>query len=157
MSQDVALDSDLPPWCEAIRSNISEERLHFKISRPTPSKDGATRVDVTPPSEFLQVGVMLFIGDKSFAPHIHKEREESSSTFLAQESWVVISGEVEVSYFDLDESLICQRFLGPGDMSVTLRGGHGYRARGENCVIYEFKTGPYRGVELDKKLIDVTV
>ena len=145
---------DNPDWLETIFSEISGEPLHYKVSRPVSSGAVSSRTDVTDAEEFLQVGVMEFPGDATFASHIHKQRPEASEIFLAQEAWVVIDGEVEVSYFDSDATFLCTRVLRAGDISITLRGGHGYSARGRDCLVYEFKTGPYRGTEIDKTLIE---
>lgn len=142
-----------PEWIETIHSAVSELPLHYRISRDFLTHASAGRTDITAPNEFLQVGVMIFGGDSTFAPHIHKERAETSESFLAQEAWVVIQGQVKVTYFDIDKSVLCSRVLLPGDVSITLRGGHGYAAKGLDCLVYEFKTGPYRGVEIDKEII----
>lgn len=143
-----------PSWLETIYSALSKSPLHYRITREQVTQLNSGRTDITAATEFLQVGVMLFAGDSSFKPHIHKKRAEASEKFLAQEAWVVIEGEVEVTYFDIDKSPLCTRVLRPGDVSITLQGGHGYAARGLDCLVYEFKTGPYRGVEIDKELIN---
>jgi hypothetical protein len=43
--------------------------------------------------------------------------------------------------------------LHEGDCMVFLGGGHGLKAGSEGAVVYEFKNGPYFGVELDKREI----
>ena len=68
---------------------------------------------------------------------------------IAQESWVVISGKVKVTYYDLDLSIVDEDILSPGDVSITLEGGHNYLFL-EDSVVYEYKTGPYTGIENDK-------
>ena len=51
----------------------------------------------------------------------------------------------EVDYEDI---------LKDGDCSITLYGGHTYEALEEGTLVYEFKTGPYEGQELDKRFIE---
>jgi hypothetical protein len=40
-----------------------------------------------------------------------------------------------------------------GDASFTLEGGHNYEILEDNTLVYEYKTGPYEGQEMDKKFI----
>ena len=44
--------------------------------------------------------------------------------------------------------------LTPGDLSMTFEGGHNYMATESNTFVYEFKTGPYKGIENDKTFIE---
>ena len=39
------------------------------------------------------------------------------------------------------------------DLSMTFRGGHNYEILENDTIVYEFKTGPYLGIEFDKKFI----
>jgi len=71
---------------------------------------------------------------------------------IAQESWVIIRGQVEVTLYDLDDEVLSSYVLNPGDISITLYGGHSYRVL-EDTLAYEFKTGPYFGQALDKEFI----
>jgi hypothetical protein len=49
--------------------------------------------------------------------------------------------------------VITEEILEPGDISLTLHGGHNYVALEEDTLVYEFKTGPYLGQEKDKVFI----
>jgi hypothetical protein len=123
------------------------------VTRLAQIEAGDFRLDVSAPAEFLQLGIISAPSGKSFRPHIHLERNVVHSDFLAQESWVVIQGEVKVTYFDKRGNLLGQQILSSGDISITYRGGHGYEII-QDSVIYEFKTGPYLGQITDKKFID---
>jgi hypothetical protein len=74
-------------------------------------------------------------------------------TTIAQESWVVISGSVEVSFYDTDGSLLEKQVINSGDCSMTFEGGHTYTILEDDTVVYEYKTGPYYGIEHDKVFI----
>jgi hypothetical protein len=63
---------------------------------------------------------------------------------------VVIRGQVEVDYFTEDGSFITKEELNAGDITISFRGGHGYRTLSADSLVYEFKSGPYEGVEIDK-------
>ena len=55
--------------------------------------------------------------------------------------------------YDLDDTIIHEPILNPGDISMTFRGGHNYVALEEDTIVYEYKTGPYKGQENDKTFI----
>ena len=112
------------------------------------------RVDFSREDEFLQAALIEIPPRHSFRPHIHLEREQVSSNFRAQESWVVVSGQVLVHYYSEDRAYLCTKTLGAGDLSITYRGGHGYEAGPSGALVYEFKTGPYLGREIDKEFLD---
>lgn len=107
------------------------------------------REEIIPENNFLQLSKLSLINGKEFEPHRHIEKEVTFSKFHAQEAWVVLSGRVEVYYFDLDDTEISRHILTSGETSVTLLGGHNYRALNDSRVL-EFKSGPYLGVQRDK-------
>lgn len=108
------------------------------------------RIDFSDPAEFLQGAIIEIPANSSFRAHVHLERKRSFSHLRAQESWVVIRGQVEVDYFTEDGSFITKEELNAGDISISFRGGHGYRTLSADSLVYEFKSGPYEGVEIDK-------
>ncbi len=110
------------------------------------------RQDISHEGEFLQVS--FFGGDsgKTFRPHAHVENIRQSN--LTQESWVVVKGKVEATYYDLDDRIITKMILKTGDCTVTFRGGHNYKFLEDGSIIYEYKLGPYKGQEKDKRFLD---
>jgi hypothetical protein len=113
--------------------------------------DILTRTNIVPDEEYLQVAAMRFNTGQTFKAHKHIELDRTSK--IPQESWVVISGRVRCILYDLDDSVIAEPVLLPGDCSITLRGGHNYVILEDDTVVYEYKTGPYLGIELDKTFI----
>lgn len=133
---------------EAFYSKHDEAKLLHVVCRASELAD--KRAMLTEPDEFLQVaGLRLAAGD-SFRPHRHLPLERVTS--ITQESWVVIQGEVIASLFDVDDALLSEVVLRAGDLSITFYGGHTYRCL-QDALVYEFKTGPYFGVERDKVFI----
>lgn len=129
------------------------------------SKDGKTllhiinqlsdiqeRTDIIPETNFLQLATLKLEEGTKFRPHRHIWKPHPTEQVIAQESWVVISGKVKFYFYDLDEKLLGTEILNSGDCSITLQGGHTYEIL-ENAVVYEYKTGPYQGVDLDKRFI----
>ena len=109
------------------------------------------RKDLVEDDQFIQVATIKQPQGKKFNPHRHimYPRHE---VYITQESWVVISGLVKVTLYDLDNSVLHEDVLEPGDCSITLQGGHNYEFL-QDGLVYEFKTGPYLGTEKDKVLI----
>jgi len=134
---------------EKILSSVEPGRLLHFVHRKSEFGARAELIDAT---QVLQLSSQSIPSGKEFRPHRHIPKKVDIFDITAQESWVVITGVVEVSYFDLNDTLIERRLLSEGDLSVTLAGGHGYRII-EEAMIYEFKTGPYLGVESDNTFI----
>jgi hypothetical protein len=130
-----------------IKSNIDNSVLHI-IHRA--KEYVPTRCELVPPTEFIQCSIINATENQKFAPHHHLYKKIDFSEIIAQESWVVIRGSVQVTYYDKDNSKITSEILREGDITITLYGGHEYEILEDDTVIYEFKTGPYFGPEKDK-------
>ena len=112
------------------------------------------RNDLIPDDNFLQCSTLRMDKGKTFPPHKHITKDRHYPEQIAQESWVVIRGSVKCILYDLDNTIIATPILKPGDASFTLYGGHTYEILEENTIVYEYKTGPYEGQELDKEFIN---
>ena len=132
-----------------IESNVEPGRLLHCIVRAYRINDG--RIDISPPNEFLQLAALRLPSGKTFRPHKHIPCAKVQTT--TQESWVVIRGRVRAILYDLDDQILQEVELGPGDLSITFYGGHNYLILEDDTVVYEFKTGPYLGQEADKEFI----
>ena len=109
------------------------------------------REDIVPESEFLQLAILKMQKGKTFKPHKHIIKEKVTN--IAQESWVVIKGSVKCIFYDIDDTIIEEVIIKEKDLSMTFRGGHNYEILEKDTIVYEFKTGPYLGINYDKKLI----
>lgn len=110
------------------------------------------RTDLCEPHEFIQCAGLRPERGTKYRPHKHIWNEYKGDK-IAQESWVVITGLVKVYFYDTDDTLIHMDLLAPGDASFTFEGGHTYEILSENTFVYEYKTGPYYGQEMDKEFI----
>lgn len=110
------------------------------------------RVDLVDPENFLQVAMLSLPKNKTFDPHVHFWVENNYQSRIAQESWVVITGRIKVTYYDKLGEILDTDELREGDISITLKGGHNYEAL-EHSFVYEFKSGPYEGRDKDKVLL----
>jgi cupin fold WbuC family metalloprotein len=134
---------------EAIHSKINSELLHIVVRKNdlTPG-----RTEVVPDTNFIQCALLNMSEGKTFKPHKHIWKERKRKV-IAQESWIVIQGSVRCIFYDIDDQIIATPILYPGDASFTLQGGHTYEILEDNTLVYEYKTGPYEGQELDKMFI----
>ena len=133
-----------------IYSKIEPDTLLHMVFRKQDMIDNE-RVNISSSEEFLQLASLNLNEGKTFKPHKHVYYEKT--TTIAQESWVVIQGSVKVFYYDLDDKIIAEEIIYPGDCSLTYRGGHNYLIMEDGTLVYEYKTGPYLGVESDKEFI----
>jgi len=136
---------------EKIYSTVEPDKLLHVIVRLSEFKRG--RVDILEENNFLQCSMLNMEKDKTFKPHKHIWKERTRNV-IAQESWVVIKGSVKCIFYDLDDTIIAEPILCVGDSSYTLEGGHNYLILEDDTIVYEYKTGPYEGQELDKTFID---
>lgn len=135
---------------EKIYSKIQPGTLLHVINR---GEDIASqRQDLSPAEEYLQVACFALSKDKATKPHKHLK--QIRTTDITQESWIVISGEIKITLYDLDDKQIKETTLKSGDCLITFRGGHELIALEENTIIYEYKTGPYLGKEKDSSPVE---
>ena len=135
---------------EKIYSKVDGRLLHI-INR-LDDIDG--RQDVVPENNFIQCATLKMDNGKTFPPHKHITKNRHYIEQIAQESWIVVRGSVKCILYDLDDTIIATPIINAGDASFTLYGGHTYEILEDDTVVYEYKTGPYEGQELDKTFID---
>lgn len=109
------------------------------------------RADLCGNEEELQVAAYRMSVGKQYRPHVHLQQDRR--TTHTEEVLIVVCGAVEAWYYDVDGEWLGSRLLLAGDCSVTLRGGHAYRALREPTAVYEIKNGPYRGQVADKRFL----
>jgi cupin fold WbuC family metalloprotein len=130
-----------------IYSKVNPEKLLHRINR---FEEITSRTDVCDDHQFIQLATLKMDAGKTFRPHQHIWKPTPVEKIIAQESWVVIQGSVEVSFFDTDGSLLEKQIIRRGDCSLTFEGGHTYLILEDDTIVYEYKTGPYQGQLLDK-------
>jgi len=107
------------------------------------------RCDISPEEEYLQVSARKIKKGTKVKAHKHIEVDRVSD--ITQESWIVLNGSIKGTFYDLDGSFLSELILHEGDVVVLFRGGHSLEVLEENTIFYEFKTGPYLGLENDKE------
>jgi len=137
---------------EEIFSKVEPGKLLHIIYRPEAPTGEESREDIIAEEHYLQCSALRFSKGRTFRPHKHVWKEIPGKT-IAQESWVVTAGRVKCFFYDVDDSLLGEWELEAGDMSVTLYGGHTYEILEDNTTVYEYKSGPYLGINKDKIFI----
>lgn len=134
---------------QKIYSKVNKDILLLTLIR----KDNITndRIDLSPEEETLQVAVKSLKKGTSFKPHKHNKIHRV--TDVTQESWVFLSGRVKAQFYDIDDKIILETEMSAGDCVVVFKAGHSFKVLEDNTIIYEFKNGPYYGVEADKTFI----
>jgi len=136
---------------EKIYSKVVPDRLLHIIVRKNDLKPG--RIDIVPGENFIQCAILNMEKNKTFKAHKHIWKERTRNV-IAQESWIVIQGQVKCHFYDLDDTIIAEPILNHGDASFTLEGAHTYTILENETLVYEYKTGPYEGQKLDKEFIN---
>ncbi len=136
---------------EKIYSKVKPDKLLHIINRVY---DFQGRQDIIPGDNFIQCATLKMEKGKTFPPHKHVVKNRHYKEQIAQESWIVVRGSVKCKLYDINDELIAEPILMPGDASFTLYGGHTYEILEEDTLVYEYKTGPYEGQELDKIFIN---
>jgi len=128
-----------------------EKLLHIihKVEEFKLFQTDVNRVDIVDENQFIQLSALNMDKGHTFKPHQHIWKPGEKEV-IAQESWVVIKGSVKCSFYDIDGTLLEEPVLHPGDCSITLAGGHTYTILEDDTLVYEYKTGPYKGQKLDK-------
>lgn len=136
---------------EKIYSKVRPEVLLHVITRKEEIKKSHQfyRRDLCENKEFLQIATISMPLGKTFYPHKHIVKK-GQDAIIAQESWIVIEGKIKVILYDINDQIIKEDILMPGDASITFYGGHNYECLQENSLVYEVKSSPYEGVEKDK-------
>lgn len=136
---------------EKIYSKVDPTKLLHIIVRVDDMKPG--REDIVSPEHFIQCSMLNLEEGKTFRPHKHIWKERTRDV-IAQESWIVVKGSVKCIFYDIDDQIIAEPILYPGDASFTLEGGHNYLILEDGTLVYEYKTGPYEGQALDKTFLE---
>lgn len=135
-----------------IYSKVNPSRLlHIIVSY---DETTINRRDFTECGDPLQISSWIMPIDKLFKPHQHLHKEVPATRAITQEAIIVIAGMARAYYYDIDDTFLEHVDLTPGIMTITLAGGHAYKSFVVGTKVFEFKSGPYLGVDVDKRYIE---
>jgi mannose-6-phosphate isomerase-like protein (cupin superfamily) len=100
----------------------------------------------TPDDFSQQLAYMNRPSGYTIPPHVHNA--VARQVEFTKEVLFVRSGRVRVDFYTEEQVYLESRVLGPGDVILLARGGHGFHML-EDCEMIEVKQGPYAG-EKDK-------
>ena len=129
-----------------IHSKLSDDVLLAVLNRREDCNK--KRKNLSEDKEVMQVSAKNLSPDDKFKPHKHSKIKRV--TDVTQEAWVIISGRIKAKIWDLDDTLAYETEMSSGDCLVAFYGGHCFEVLESDTVLYEFKNGPYYGVDKDK-------
>ncbi len=135
---------------ERYYSKVDQRLLLHLVVRGDSIPEG--RQNLINEDQFLQCSCLNLKKSTTFKAHKHIYKKRTLD-LIAQESWVVLQGSVECTFYDIDDTVLAKVVLKQGDASFTLHGGHNYLILEDNTKVLEYKSGPYEGQELDKRFI----
>ena len=113
-----------------VRAEYREPGVHFLTSEQLPQ----------------QLAFMRHPRGKMIEPHVHNPVPREVK--FTQEVLLIRKGRLQVDFYDADQRYLESRVLGPNDLVLLIRGGHGFEVL-EEVEMIEVKQGPYVG-EQDK-------
>ena len=105
------------------------------------------RIDYSDEKEFMQVAKHSRPVGRDAPPHQHIRNVRTID--ITQEAWVIVQGKIKAKLYDIDGTLLYETIMEAGNCLITFYGGHGFEVL-EDVTMFEFKNGPYLGVEKDK-------
>ena len=129
-----------------IYSKIKKKKLlhvFFKFNK------NINRVNLSPEKEYLQASIVKFKNIKVVGSHHHLNHPIVFKKRPIQESWILIKGKAKITFFDTNKKILKTFVMKPGDISISFSGGHKLEILNKNTIIYEYKTGPYKGSKKD--------
>jgi len=135
---------------EKIYSKINKNKLILSVMRYDEISE--YRTDLSPDDEYLQISGRKL--EKGLKVKAHKHLPIERKTDITQEAWVVFEGCIKGTFYDLDDSILYETEIRKGDVIVLFRGGHSLEVLDKDTIFYEFKTGPYYGLNSDKEYIN---
>ena len=96
----------------------------------------------TPDDLSQQLAYMRHPAGKRIEAHVHNPVPREVT--FTQETLFIKRGRLRVNFFDDDQVYLESRELGPGDVILLVKGGHGFEVL-EEIEMIEVKQGPYAG------------
>ena len=129
------------------QSKINKKPLFF-IKKYHKKKNIKSREDLTDANKFLQVSFLNLKKQHEVLPHAHLKNLKKTN--ISSEAWIVMSGKLKVTFYDIDNSKVFDDILKSGDISILFAGGHSFKSLSQNTKIFEIKNGPYLGAIKEK-------
>ena len=103
---------------------------------------------LTENKDFIRVESAI-INNEDIHLHYPNQNYARYDFLMTQECWIVLSGSVKITLYDLNDTILHQDILNSWDYSITFQGGHEFITLEEDTIIQEYKNGPYKGSIMD--------
>jgi|688.fasta_scaffold412197_2 hypothetical protein len=130
-------------------SQVTEGQILARIINL--SKISPNRQDLLPEERSVQLSIRRL--ETGFKVAAHRHLSKISNLTLPVEIWLVNSGKILATIYDVDNSFHSSISLVSGDIIIFLSGGHSLEVKEGPADFVEIKSGPYEGVENDKQFI----
>ena len=99
-------------------------------------------------NDFISVESLIIYNENI---HLHYPNQNflKYDYLITQECWIVLSGSIKITLYDLNDTILHQDVLQSWDYSITFEGGHEFITLEEDTIIQEYKNGPYKGSMMD--------
>jgi len=131
-------------------SKVDKNKILFSLLKKGSISNN--RNDISPDDQFLQVSAKKINKGDFFKAHRHLSCDKHVT--ITQESWIILDGEVEGVFYDLDNKELYRTILQSGDCIVIFNGGHSLECLTDDTILYEIKNGPYYGAAKDKVYLE---
>jgi cupin fold WbuC family metalloprotein len=111
-------------------------------------------LEITETKNFLQSIAQRVNEGHEVAPHKHNLIDTHYIRKQQQEAWVVLSGMIKCTLYDIDDTIIHSFILTEKGVLYTLGGAHALLVLEDHTIILEFKCGPYEGQANDKTFLN---
>ena len=94
----------------------------------------------------LQIAVHNFKTGQAIDLHSHNNIKKTTDSTI--EAWFVLRGKMEITLAD-GEDFETRLMVGSNTLVIRYAGFHALEARSEDCLVLEFRNGPYLGKEIE--------
>ena len=131
-----------------IYSKLRTKKLLHIVSH---YKNNGNDLILSPNNSLINIQKLNLAQDISSPLNKRIKSSNKRKFLISQECWIVVYGKIKIYLYDIDNKCIYEDILKSGDCSLTLEGGHKFKALDEDTIIQEYKNGPYYGSEKDLK------
>ena len=101
---------------------------------------------LTSEEEPLQIAVHDFKTGQTIDSHSHNNIKKTTDRTV--EAWLLLSGKMEITIAD-GEGFETRVIVGSNTIIIRFAGFHALEAKSEDCLMVEFRNGPYLGKEIE--------
>ncbi len=111
------------------------------------------KIEISNTTEIIQGSIRILQKNDTVPAHFHIP--VTRQTTGTAEVWVVFSGEIQATLYDLNDEQLAIFTISAGSILFLYKGGHSLKCLSQNANFFEVKSGPYLGSDKDKRNIQL--